>query len=363
MKKVDKLKEKLLEYEPYFGTLLSTIPIHHKKVKDFPALAGIGVDKKFNNLMMFLREDLFDLSEKEQVAVIVHELFHVVFGHMVVTAANPMLFNMAADFVINQEIPNLPKDTLRVEDFDLPPKLGVWEYYELLQKKGTKPQKGFDDHSQFGSAGLKEACQEAIIKADALEKHNGNPNKDRPTTSKVFNDAKREFIVGSHRDIVKKILHNVCKLTLQAKDMEKTYARESRRYQDFPGNQVEEMPKIFLAIDTSGSITDDQLNDAVSVVLELSKRIGAEVKVGLWNTSCYNVESIKSAKDIGRIKPESGGTDIEDTFKVMSKLKPDLTVIVTDGYFDMPTTKPSGRIVWVLNAPNDGFNEPRTVRM
>ena len=364
MSNLYKLKEAVLTDTPYFGTLLSVITISEHDADKFPALAGIGVNPKFGNLLMFLRRDLYDRPMPEQVAVIIHELYHVVFSHTNVGFSNNshdrMILNAAMDLVINQEIPNLPAEALSVEKFGLPPNLSTWEYYDILKKehKAQEQLQGHDSHEGLGEAdnAMAEACKDAILKADALNKI-ANRRCDRSK----FNEQKQLMINAGSRDIVKQILRKVCKMTLQSKDMEKTYARESRRYRDFPGNVREERPRFLVGIDTSGSISDELISDALGVIIQLAKTMGAEVECALWHTSVYDVFKV-SGTTIPKKAVESGGTDVQDFFNLAETKAADLTVVITDGQFTMPAYPKKTKVVWVLNTVNEAFTEPRTIR-
>lgn len=364
-RKLDDLKEAVLNDTPYFGTLLSVITIIEMKVgSSLPIIAGIGVNKKFGNLLMYLREDLYDLPMPQQVAVIIHELYHVVFSHVIMGhGLNPqdrMLLNGGMDLVINQEINNLPPTAFTIDKLNLPPNLTTWEYYDLLKKMNPPEDQvqGHDSHDGLEDGKeLAEACKDAVLKADQLNKVSAN----RGCSRKGFNAQKELLINAGSRDIVKSILRQVCKMTVQSKDVEKTYERESRRYQDFPGNKREDKPRFLVGIDTSGSISDELVSDALGVVIQLAKLMGATVECALWHTEVYEVFQVKSTS-LSDKTVQSGGTDISDFFDLAQRTAADLTLVITDGQFEMPAYPKKTKVVWLLNTPNPEFVQPRTIR-
>lgn len=109
MHQLDKAINKLLESHAYAGLLLQQI-----KVKATKAIPTLGVMlNKLNKFEMIINYDFLNkLSLLEQVAVLHHEMLHLIHKHVVYAPRykqeDRRLLNIAMDMVINQLIKNLP---------------------------------------------------------------------------------------------------------------------------------------------------------------------------------------------------------------------------------------------------------------
>jgi predicted metal-dependent peptidase len=55
--------------------------------------------------------------------------------------------------------------------------------------------------------------------------------------------------------------------------------------------------------------------------------------LNLWHTSNYYREEYKRGARLKRDQIQSGGTCLEDSFRVIAKNRPDLSIILTDGHY------------------------------
>lgn len=156
---------------------------------------------------------------------------------------------------------------------------------------------------------------------------------------------------------------------------EYTRYRPNRRFgYKYPGKRSIPKMKYVLAIDTSGSVSQDEVGEAVGELLTLKEHSPEiEVRVLLFHSTIwadFNVEDF-DLKDFKK-NYQSGGTDFNPIFKrvfegandkktptkmrchnsvVAAEIKPTL-IIMTDGYAEVsyPKQKISGNIIWALTA-------------
>jgi len=130
------------------------------------------------------------------------------------------------------------------------------------------------------------------------------------------------------------------KKSLPANFRVSSWTRKSRRFGNkAPGKKYGEQPKLDNYIDTSGSISIEEANEFLDIVDEFL-RVGAkECMLNMFNTSNYYREKYKRGQRIKREEIQSGGTDLNDSFKVIAKYKPDLAIFLTDGYYGSVDTK------------------------
>jgi predicted metal-dependent peptidase len=106
-------------------------------------------------------------------------------------------------------------------------------------------------------------------------------------------------------------------------------------------------PKTKVVVDTSGSISADQLKEALGEVMGILKAVGNSA--GLYIIPCdsvaYPSQLVRSSDDLKRLKfPGGGGTDMGAGLAaaVNDKPKPDIVIVITDGFTPWPTEKPRG---------------------
>ena len=133
---------RLLHSEPFFTAISRRI---QKRSSSSVPTAGVYFDEKSLQLNMVYNPKFFEkLTEKEKQAVIKHEYYHVVLGHITdrlpKDKENRMIWNIAADLAINSFLKNeLPKNCCvpGVAPFEKFPEkeCAEWYYNKLLKDK------------------------------------------------------------------------------------------------------------------------------------------------------------------------------------------------------------------------------------
>jgi len=137
-------------------------------------------------------------------------------------------------------------------------------------------------------------------------------------------------------------------------DVDYSYRKLSRRQSPYSKiilpAFVKQIPSIVVIVDTSGSIGDRQLELAIGTIRKLLREVGI---TGITVLSCdavvHTVEKIFSADKITLVG--GGGTDMRVGIEKALQLrpKPELVIVITDGYTPWPDNPPKGvRIIVVL---------------
>jgi len=130
------------------------------------------------------------------------------------------------------------------------------------------------------------------------------------------------------------------------------------------------LKNLLLAIDTSGSIDDDNLNLFYNQTHTLLTQFqnGVEGIVCYWDTEVASWGKFKDFNQFKKVEAKGfGGTDIKKTLEFAVKQKIDYLVVYTDGYFDMPDkswAKKFKYVIWVLYNESyyRSFNAPFGVK-
>ena len=99
-------------------------------------------------------------------------------------------------------------------------------------------------------------------------------------------------------------------------------------------------PKVAVVIDTSGSMSDTELNIALNEVDALLQELRSEVTVLSVDAEVHTIQRIRHAN---RIQLQGGGgTDMMVGIQTAAtqKQKPNLIVVITDGYTNWDTQRP-----------------------
>ena len=142
-----------------------------------------------------------------------------------------------------------------------------------------------------------------------------------------------------------------------------TFSSPDRRYSDgfllpafmenLDGSKIE---KIWFVIDTSGSVTDAAVSEALKEARISVEQIGnMSGDISFFDAEVSELIPFESADDILKMKPiGGGGTSFEAIFEAMPRYFPDelpaVIIIITDGYapFPKPDATKGVPIVWLI---------------
>ena len=148
-------------------------------------------------------------------------------------------------------------------------------------------------------------------------------------------------VLKSHMDW-RSLLRKYC---IALRSAETSFARPDKRmyYQSaiYPGNEIEEsnyLKNIKVAIDTSGSVTDEYLMYIYGQIKDILDQYRVDGELILWDWEINSTGDFNTFKGVTNIAIKSrGGTNPDCVFKYFDskqcKIKPALTLIFTDGYF------------------------------
>ena len=370
-KSLSKISKELMLKEPYYGFFL--IMLNKVWRKDLPTA---GVSKNGINFQLAINEDFWtSLSEMHQMGLLKHELLHIAFGHLTSFKSfkNKRLANVAMDMEINQYIDEdwLPEGGIDIndyEDLNLERKAGCRYYYDKLNqfqdekdKNGTCGTEDMDrlldqvangegpDHSTWEEfEDLSEAEKKLIEKqlqkvlADAKEqtiKKRGNIPGEIEGVIVIEEIVAPKF---DWRGYIRRFTGVSTKVFTK-----KIRRKENRRFSDNPGLKIKMKQHMLLAIDTSGSVSDSELQEFMGEIHHIYK-VGVDVTVIQCDTSIKSIEPYKGKHEInvaGR-----GGTEFDPVLDYYNANQKKYTSLVyfTDGEC-YTSVVPKGNVLWVLS--------------
>lgn len=405
MTMMQKLSIRLIQEHPFYASLLSQM----RKIEVTDALAeqipteAVAIENGRINFY-FNPKFLETLTVEEAVAILTHECNHVVKGHLTRMRdeykENPNLANIAQDMNANKEIQHLPKDACTVKTItDLYLKQGIKlnlkdddtseNYYKELKKhqnkvemkqdgegnleftfkdgkgkelgkvkvKGTCNQK--DKQSETNGKGeipemAKEVIRQAIKEAvEATEKARG-------TIPHGLEEHIKEWLkppIISWRSLLKKFLAASIK-----SGNKRSWKRPNRRFGDMQkGKLSDRTVSVSIAIDTSGSISNEDLRDFVNEMRAIKACYKGSMTVMECDAEIHKTYKLDKYKRVNTKFRGRGGTSFMPVFKYIKekKLKTDLLIFFTDlcGDQDM-CKKPPYNVLWVSTISAKGQKMP-----
>ncbi len=366
---------------PFIGGLLQEM--NFKPSYQLPT-AALCYDKKRQSFEILINPQFFaKMSLDHRIGVLHHEVLHFTNAHvfrfgMERTEANKdeaKKANLAADMAINQYIRSLPEGCVDVKYFETDdgqpfPKFATAEVYlellkdnpNALKKAGEKMKEDgigeggeaygegetLDQH-MWDSLSDDEKKQMAEEMKKMIKRTMEKTSYDKSDLPDAIKDLIEDMNTFLNKMNYRQILQSAIKKSVSFTDRAATWKRPNKRYGVVAkGTTLAKLPELWELADTSGSISVKELNEFLAVVDGFLKAGSRKCMLGFWHTSLYKLKKYKLGNKIKEEEIESGGTDMTDTVEKVNKAKPDLTIILTDGYYGT-SVDPETQMVIVIS--------------
>lgn len=124
--------------------------------------------------------------------------------------------------------------------------------------------------------------------------------------------------------------------------------KENRRYSDNPGIKIKMKQHMLLGIDTSGSVSDDELKEFMNEIYHIYK-CGVDITIIQCDTQIKSIEPYKGKNDEFKVHGR-GGTEFDPVLEYYNANLKKYTSLVyfTDGEC-WTNVKPKSPVLWVLS--------------
>jgi predicted metal-dependent peptidase len=320
-------KELMLE-QPFYGLFLIGL---NKEWNN--AIPTAGVSKHNINYKLVINSEFWDnLPHDHKKGLLWHELLHIVFDHLNLRDefADKKLFNIAADCELNQYITEsyLPNGAILPKSFpnlNLDYRAGTKYYYNMLMDNQDDP----DVQNMMGESGDMHGTWEEFDNLSESEK-----KLLKAQAEYQLKDAAEECLKsrGTLPGEIAQIYQRITEVT-PSKFNWRAYLRRfagnsyivetklsrkkiNKRYPDSPGMKFKPKKHILVAIDTSGSVSNDELVEFFNEIRHIHKT-GTEITVLQCDTQINSIEKYNPKKDVkvqgrgGRIKCATLCSDVQ----------------------------------------------------
>lgn len=298
--------------------------------------------------ILFNTKFFMELTPDERLFLLLHETLHVAFLHTIRRGErNPKKFNIAADHVINLMLQSkgfrMPKDGLADPKFT---GMSTEEVYNLLPDEVANQSYDMDIDTTDSSDETIADIQDIVVRASIQAKMNGDNPLGIPGEIQMFLDKLLNPKLPWHR-ILKKYIQATSK-------SDYSYQRPNRRYMPdyyLPSLKGESLIDIAIAVDTSGSVSDEEFKTFISETAGIIKSMKPE-KISLihFDTSIKEVSTIKNLKDLSKVVfTGRGGTEIYPVMDWVNFNKPKVLLVFTDGDFYFKESSTKVNTIWLIH--------------
>ena len=357
----------LLLRHPFFGNMATRLRI--AAADDWLPTAAVDGRNLYYNTQFFNA-----MSNKEIEFVIAHEILHMVFDHLGRRGdRNPMLYNIAADYIVNNtlvrdRIGEKPKIVDCFQDF----KYDGWtseEVYDELFKEAEKNGQEMleklgemlDEHLDMDEEG----ADGDVDNGEEKDANGNNVSKKKPKFSKEtlreIKDEIKEATMQAAQSAgagnvpagVARMIKELTEPKMNWRELlrqqiqstiknDYTFSRPGRKGWHtgaiLPGMNFDETIDVCIALDMSGSIGNEQAKDFLGEIKGIMEEYkDYNIKLWCFDTDVYNEQDFSADGSEDLLDYEiygGGGTDfmVNWTYMKENDIQPKKFLMFTDGY-------------------------------
>jgi len=334
--------------EPVVGIFLRRTWIYESREYPMPAWT--------DGMRVYVNPDLFArIPQNEKPAVLAHEALHIFEQHFPrarAISAPQMIANVAADVKVNQHLYEsgfrIPHNAVtssfvariagvaagEVE------RMSFEEIVKLLMNNcsGSGLVDGSGDLRETNSRGevLNEGDQEdsSAKTAEEIERRAKKKAVESVMVAKIAGK-----VPGWAERTVNELLkpkvdwRRALRVALErglGRKVRRSWTKPSRKSESFPGKELMTMNSVVVAVDTSGSIGEREIQRFLSEIYGICREV-ASVTVVPWDARAYDPIRITRAGDVRKVKlAGGGGTEFLPVVKLLEKMRYDQLVILSD---------------------------------
>ena len=368
---------------PKYVALAGILMLGERTVIDDPLIPTActnGRDEMYN------REFVSKLNDAELRFLILHESYHKLYKHLTtwkwIADINANEANICMDYVINVKLRDDNKDGFATMTGELTKGcfdekyrgMDTAQVYHLRKKNGESEQpQGTGQGTGIDGENGSDSLQESFDQHDWDGAKELSPQEQNDLARDIDEAIRQGALIagktgsGGDRDLVdllkpqidwREVLREFVVTTCTGNDYS-TWKRPNRRYISagvyLPSGISESIGELVIAIDTSGSIGNEELSRFLTEVKEICDTVHPDkVRILYWDTEVCGDEKyemhelddlVKSTKPKG-----GGGTNVECVPEYMTKegVKPQACIVLTDGYLGGSWGKWACPILWCI---------------
>jgi predicted metal-dependent peptidase len=369
--------------EPFYGLFLMSI---RKEFSEKIPTAAVTINPNNYVIVLLLNPTFWSsLDKDQQYALLKHELLHICLYHLYLLSEGnyeKQRFNIAADIEVNQYVDNnvlktFSEKPILLENFkqylppvpnseDLKQKGAIWYYNNLnlpqqefncsnsecnqgkSNQQGDDPSHSFWEEMKELSDGEKDLIKNKID-STLIESYNSLPSEHRGILPGSIVDRIKKLLMNKQFFNWKSFLKNFVGGSSEIFTKKSRY-KPSKRFEDASSIKVKKRKKVLVAIDTSGSVSREELVEFLSVIHTIHNS-GNIIDIIQCDSSIAHkpIQYKKGVEDLviyGR-----GGTYFDPPITYLNQHQKDYIALIyfTDGEAPSPEVMPAKSTLWVLS--------------
>lgn len=370
---VDKVNLSLMEdKENFYGYFLFQMG---REIR-FDITSATSINFKDAKYVMYFNPIIFlELNMEQMQSTIKHEILHVLSQHLIrlkdfKDKYSTLALNLAMDVVVNQCLDCLCPYSITLEYINNKYNLNL-EKFKTFEYYLEKIQTELDLQEENDEGEIVDNNENVAVDFDAEKTHDIweecieiDEKTLRDFTEKFADNAKKGSVPTYIENMIKSLKNSKGELpwnlylkklmgTIEA-NKKKTITRRNRRQPnrlDLRGELRGHKAEIAVAIDISGSISDEEFKQAIKEVLTIVKSHNQEITIIECDKEIKRTYKVKSPKDIKERIASGGGTKFLPVFEYANNKKINLLIYFTDGKGEEKLEiKPRGyKTLWVIS--------------
>ena len=370
---VDKVNLSLMEdKENFYGYFLFQMG---REIR-FDITSATSINFKEAKYVMYFNPIIFlELNMEQMQSTIKHEILHVLSQHLIrlkdfKDKYSTLALNLAMDVVVNQCLDCLCPYSITLEYINNKYNLNL-EKFKTFEYYLEKIQTELDLQEENDEGEIVDNNENVAVDFDAEKTHDIweecieiDEKTLRDFTEKFADNAKKGSVPTYIENMIKSLKNSKGELpwNLYLKKLmgpieankKKTITRRNRRQPnrlDLRGELRGHKAEIAVAIDISGSISDEEFKQAIKEVLTIVKSHNQEITIIECDKEIKRTYKVKSPKDIKERVASGGGTKFLPVFEYANNKKINLLIYFTDGKGEEKLEiKPRGyKTLWVIS--------------
>ena len=306
---------------------------------------------------LFMNPDFFmKLLPEERVFLLLHETLHAAFMHMLrLQGRIHEKWNVACDHYINLLLLDrgykMPPNGLADRQYE---GLNPDQIYKLLPDSASMP-KEIDVLPPQGDLGeMEKEIEDILVRASIQSKMAEDKPGSIPDDIQIFLNKLLNPKLPWQR-ILQRYIQNMSK-------NDYSFRKPNRRY--FPEHYLpslysDKLINLAIAVDASGSVTDDEFKVFVSETQGIMKMMKPDqITLVQFDSAIKSVDKIDSLLELSKVKFSGrGGTKIEPVIAWANENKPQLLLVFSDGEFRFYGSETKSQVLWLIHN-NERFTAP-----
>ena len=348
----------------------------------FDITSATGVNFKGAKYVIYFNPILFlQLNMKQMETTIKHEIHHILSLHLsrakeLKNKYSTLAINLAMDIVVNQYLDNLPPYSTTLKGVNNKYNLTM-EAYNTLEYYAKNIQSELDlmeedDEGEEDDSQMTDSLEDFYDPEKMHDMWQESDEVDEKTlkefAEKVINASQKgtipsqvESLIASLKNSQGEIPWNIMLKKLMGtveSNKKKTITRRNRRQPnrlDLRGEIRNHKAEIAVAIDISGSISNEEFKQAIKEVLSIVKNYNHEITIIECDKEIKRVYKAKSMRDVKERMAAGGSTKFTPVFEYANNNRCNLLIYFTDGKGEKKLeVVPRGyRTLWVISGRGD----------